>query len=137
MFVGYDSEKKGWRCYDPSTRKCSMSRNVVFDETSSWWLEHSEYLSYIIKDNESVNSHQVYLPFFGIVDTEHDMSSTGDEQPSLDQPLNVSSSQNPWNTGVFSQGSAYVNSSRRSTRIRTPNPRYTHVATIAKEVKEP
>lgn len=67
VFVGYDSERKGWRCYDLSMRKCSVSWNVVFDETSSWWSEPREDLPYIIKDKESVNSYQVYLPFFGIL----------------------------------------------------------------------
>lgn len=42
VFVGYDNEKKGWRCYDPVTRKCMVSRNVMFDETSSWWHEVKE-----------------------------------------------------------------------------------------------
>lgn len=30
--VGYDSERKGWRCCDPTTNRCYTSRNVVFDE---------------------------------------------------------------------------------------------------------
>nr|CAD1841788.1 unnamed protein product [Ananas comosus var. bracteatus] len=37
IFVGYDSERKGWRCCDPTTGRCYTSRNVVFDEASSWW----------------------------------------------------------------------------------------------------
>ena len=36
IFVGYDSQRKGWRCCDPIRRKCYTSRNVVFDEASSW-----------------------------------------------------------------------------------------------------
>lgn len=43
IFVGYDSRRKGWRCCDPTTGKCYISRNVVFDEESSWWpLEKTE-----------------------------------------------------------------------------------------------
>lgn len=42
IFTGYDSERKGWRCIEPSTGKCHVSRNVVFDEASSWWsLEYT------------------------------------------------------------------------------------------------
>ena len=35
--MGYDENRKGWRCCDPTTSKCYISQNVVFDETSSWW----------------------------------------------------------------------------------------------------
>jgi len=35
-FVGYDNEEKGWRCCDLTTGYCYTSRNVVFDEVSSW-----------------------------------------------------------------------------------------------------
>ena len=37
IFVGYDGQRKGWRCCDPTTGRCYVSRNVVFDEASSWW----------------------------------------------------------------------------------------------------
>ena len=37
MFVGYDDQRKGWKCCDPTTGKCHTSRNVIFDEASSWW----------------------------------------------------------------------------------------------------
>ncbi|KAH7846118.1 hypothetical protein Vadar_010191 [Vaccinium darrowii] len=38
IFVGYSGERKGWKCCDPTTGRCYTSRNVVFDEASSWWL---------------------------------------------------------------------------------------------------
>ncbi|KAL0324817.1 UNVERIFIED_CONTAM: hypothetical protein Sradi_5051000 [Sesamum radiatum] len=44
VFVGYDSQRKGWRCYDPTTEKCYTSRNVVFDEEFSWWSSSKEVL---------------------------------------------------------------------------------------------
>ena len=37
IFVGYDDRRKGWKCCDPTTGRCYTSRNVVFDEMSSWW----------------------------------------------------------------------------------------------------
>ncbi|CAO2837765.1 unnamed protein product [Amaranthus hypochondriacus] len=37
IFVGYDDQRKGWKCCDPTTNKCLVLRNVVFDEASSWW----------------------------------------------------------------------------------------------------
>ena len=33
IFVGYDSESKGYRLFDPQTKKIHKSRDVVFDET--------------------------------------------------------------------------------------------------------
>lgn len=38
IFTGYDEQKKGWRCVDPTTNKAYVSLHVVFDEASSWWL---------------------------------------------------------------------------------------------------
>jgi len=36
IFVGYDSYRKGWRCMDPETKKFVTSRDIVFDEISSY-----------------------------------------------------------------------------------------------------
>ncbi|KAF3653575.1 putative receptor-like cytosolic serine/threonine-protein kinase RBK1-like [Capsicum annuum] len=35
VFVGYDSYRKGCRCMDPKTNRFTISRDMVFDETSS------------------------------------------------------------------------------------------------------
>nr|CAD1829790.1 unnamed protein product [Ananas comosus var. bracteatus] len=50
IFVGYDSERKGWRCCDPTTGRCYTSRNVVFDEASSWWSSQEV----ILPDSEEI-----------------------------------------------------------------------------------
>ncbi|KAG6471189.1 hypothetical protein ZIOFF_072290 [Zingiber officinale] len=44
IFVGYDSQRKGWKCCDPTSERCYTSRNVMFDETSSWWTTEKEVL---------------------------------------------------------------------------------------------
>nr|DAD45748.1 TPA_asm: hypothetical protein HUJ06_003978 [Nelumbo nucifera] len=36
IFVGYDTCRKGWRCMDPKTKKIIVSRDVVFNEVSSY-----------------------------------------------------------------------------------------------------
>jgi len=33
IFIGYNSNHKGYRCMDPTTSRVYLSRNVVFDET--------------------------------------------------------------------------------------------------------
>ena len=45
IFIDYDNERKGWRCYDPTRGHCYTSRNVVFDEASSWWSSQEVRLS--------------------------------------------------------------------------------------------
>ena len=44
IFVGYDYRRKGWRCCDPSTGKIYISRDVIFDEASSWWSNENVVL---------------------------------------------------------------------------------------------
>ncbi|KAE8655260.1 tir-nbs resistance protein [Hibiscus syriacus] len=42
IFVGYDSQRNGWKCCDPMSGRCYTSQNVVFDEASSWWSSEKE-----------------------------------------------------------------------------------------------
>ncbi len=37
IFIGYSLEQKGYRCFNPSTRKLQVSRDVVFNEMVSWY----------------------------------------------------------------------------------------------------
>lgn len=36
IFIGYDERKKGWKCLDPDKHEYTISRDVVFDEISSY-----------------------------------------------------------------------------------------------------
>ena len=36
VFLSYLDERKGYKCYDPSTRRVYISKDVVFDEKDSW-----------------------------------------------------------------------------------------------------
>lgn len=128
IFVGYDNDKKGWRCYDPTIGKCTVSRNVVFDEASSWWSDSTS------TKKEEPSTDQVNLPFFGMCESTDEDVIQDDEQPHQQESLVENRGGNPWNTGVtVSQGEE----PRRSTRIRSPNPKYAHIATVVDEIKEP
>ena len=37
ILVGYSLEQKGYKCFNPSTRKLCVSRDVVFEESASWY----------------------------------------------------------------------------------------------------
>jgi len=50
IFIGYSLEQKGYRCFNPSTRKLQVSRDVVFDEMVSWYPPLK-----IVKDVEARN----------------------------------------------------------------------------------
>jgi hypothetical protein len=37
IFIGYSLEQKGYKCFNPPTRKLQVSRDVVFNEMVSWY----------------------------------------------------------------------------------------------------
>jgi hypothetical protein len=37
IFIGYSLEQKGYSCFNPSTQKLQVSRDVVFDEMVNWY----------------------------------------------------------------------------------------------------
>ena len=38
ILVGYSDEQKGYECYNPRTKQARVSRDVVYDESTSWYL---------------------------------------------------------------------------------------------------
>jgi hypothetical protein len=44
VFIGYSYEQKGYKCYNPVTREMRVSRDVVFDEMSSWYADVKDYI---------------------------------------------------------------------------------------------
>jgi hypothetical protein len=54
-----------------------------------------------------------------------------------EQVQTENTNQGPWDSGVFTGNTDNVGGLRRSSRVRTLNPRYTHVATIIDDIKEP
>ncbi|KAE8676041.1 hypothetical protein F3Y22_tig00111634pilonHSYRG00007 [Hibiscus syriacus] len=140
IFVGYDSQRKGWKCCDQISGRCYTSRNVVFDEASSWWSSEKEVLpdsrEFRDKLQQKMGEHDVQLQ----------TSSDESEDPNGDD-VEQRVTQNPWQTGVYQQpneegGPSETEESipqsqlRRSTRIRRPNPKYANAA-IIEEATEP
>ena len=54
FFVGYSLEKKGFKCYDPKTRKLYISRDVTFFENESFYNKNEENHSNEVLSNEFV-----------------------------------------------------------------------------------
>ena len=38
ILVSYSDEQKGYKCYNPRTKQARVSRDVVVDESASWYL---------------------------------------------------------------------------------------------------
>ncbi|KAD4983098.1 hypothetical protein E3N88_19769 [Mikania micrantha] len=63
VFVGYDSDRKGWRCCNASTRKIHVSRNVNFDKNSSWRSIENQVLSNSNQLREELEASRINLVF--------------------------------------------------------------------------
>ncbi|GKA50384.1 retrovirus-related pol polyprotein from transposon TNT 1-94, partial [Tanacetum coccineum] len=57
VFVGYDKQSKGYKLYNPVTRKVVVSRDVEFEEEGSW--------DWSIEENERYD----FLPMTGVEET--------------------------------------------------------------------
>ncbi|KAA8547802.1 hypothetical protein F0562_004231 [Nyssa sinensis] len=110
VFVGYDSQRKRWRCCDPTTGKCYTSRNVVFDESSSWWSSEKEILpdSDVFKDE--LQSAQIQL-------------SLGEAENAADGDIEDGETQSPWQTGVHRQPSEEGESNEANQPSEEEHPR--------------
>lgn len=53
IFVCYDEQRKDWRCMDPETNKYVVSRDVVFDEVSSYYAYYGPPQVLVDKDGAS------------------------------------------------------------------------------------
>ncbi|KAJ0434593.1 putative RNA-directed DNA polymerase [Helianthus annuus] len=135
ILVGYDEKRKGWRCCDPMSNKCYTSRNVVFDENSSWWSINKE----VLPDTEELK--------VKLEETEVNLSLDEDELV-VEEPVEIVSpqqeptapNQQPWQIGIHNsrQDTSGTEEPRRSSRVRKPNPRYVvNVAIIEFDEVEP
>ena len=51
VLIGYSLEQKGYKCYNPVTRQVRVSRDVVFDEMASWYLEENKAIGADVKES--------------------------------------------------------------------------------------
>lgn len=138
IFVGYDSQRKGWRCYNPMNGRCYTSRNVIFDEASSWWLEETATLPKEIKDKNLESAGE---------QSRKDQLTTNEEVKLFEdrEPESREITQSPWQTGVYhrtpeedrpriskveEEDGSPQRQLRRSFRQRKSNPKYTNAALI-------
>ena len=94
IFVGYDNQRKGWKCCDPVNGRCYTSRDVVFDEASSWWTSEKEVLP------DSKEFGDMLQQKMGEHTVQIHLSSAGDLCDS-DSERRVTL--NPWQSGVYRQ----------------------------------
>ncbi|KAA0032700.1 T26F17.17 [Cucumis melo var. makuwa] len=53
VFVGYDASSKGYKLYNPITKKTIVSRDVVFDEEASWnWNDELDDYKFLFFPND-------------------------------------------------------------------------------------
>ena len=78
VFLGYGIGQKGYRCYDPSTQKLYVSRNVTF-------LEHIPFYSIPVQSHDATREELRDIDPF-VIDID-DPSPADDTPPATDPPL--------------------------------------------------
>ncbi|KAL4369109.1 hypothetical protein GQ457_05G014540 [Hibiscus cannabinus] len=67
VFIGYDSNSKGYKLFNPSNGRIGISRDVEFDEQASWNWEAQEeqsydFFPYFVEEQDVTPSQVVDLP---------------------------------------------------------------------------
>jgi hypothetical protein len=86
IFIGYDDERKGWRCCDPKIGRIHTSRNMVFDEASAWWPS---------KDKVQPDTYQHETRVEDTMREDQDATCEEDKSPTF------SMTRSPWHIGVY------------------------------------
>ncbi|KAE8668864.1 tir-nbs resistance protein [Hibiscus syriacus] len=89
----FSSQRNGWKCCDLISRRCYTSRNVVFDEASSWWSSEKE----VLPDSKEFGDKLLKKMREHVVQIQ--TSSDELEDPNGDD-VEQRVTQNPWQSGL-------------------------------------
>ncbi|MCO5582139.1 hypothetical protein L7F22_036029 [Adiantum nelumboides] len=56
VFNGYSVEQKGYKCYNPVTHQVRVSKDVVFDETATWYADVKDDIRTDVNKSVAENS---------------------------------------------------------------------------------
>ena len=87
IFLGYPTEYKGWKCYDPATKKVLISRDVIFNESVFPGLVVKE--SSFTESSSSTLDQDIVTQILVPLDDPDDRDSVGaiPQVPAQPQPL--------------------------------------------------
>ncbi|KAL0424085.1 UNVERIFIED_CONTAM: Retrovirus-related Pol polyprotein from transposon TNT 1-94 [Sesamum radiatum] len=91
IFVGYSLETKGYRFYNPKAKKLLISRDVVFDEKSTWNGSELQINEATIQDDNELTNQQT-TEGNGTEDDGNSYPSTPESSPSSLSSQSASSS---------------------------------------------
>ena len=55
ILVGCSDEQKGYKCYNPRTKQALVIRDIVFDESVSWYLPQTSELNSNLSSDDEVS----------------------------------------------------------------------------------
>jgi hypothetical protein len=61
IFLGYPSNKKRYKCYDPINRKKNISRDIIFFLNEAYFKDKEETINFYIIDNQITTLPQLTL----------------------------------------------------------------------------
>lgn len=106
IFVGYDSECKGYRCIDPDSKKLTISRDVIFLEKVIDTCENDSNDFVSVRDVESESEEQDFDPSSDISDGESERSEGDQSIIVLDDTVTTSPESTTNQTGNSSKESS-------------------------------
>lgn len=123
IFVGYNEQIEGQKCCDLATNRTYVSRNVVFDEASSWWSKE-------VSLPDSIALEQKLQDKLNEVEQGNKIETNQEVSPQKEK-------KSLWQTGAcetpdelqeeeVQRGSQWQ--LRRSTRLKRPNTKYIDIA---------
>ena len=92
VFVGYSLGQKRYRCYNPSIRELKVSRHVVVNELSSWYIDSKTSQVEEFEEIQILQRH------------EKPQESIELSRPSISSPSTSTKEVNPWSEKLKKNG---------------------------------